>query len=212
VTLVESWNGTSWSVATSPSPGSRSYLDGVSCVSADACTAVGTQANTGNVLVTLVESWNGTSWSAVPSPSPSPGYGDYLDGVSCASASACTAVGQRSTTDAGAGKNLVESWNGTSWSVATSPNRGTSDNFTGVSCTSADACTAAGVYVPSRGGHATEIESWNGTSWSVVSSPNRGNNSELNGVSCVSADACTAAGFSTTAGTEDTKTLVESGS
>ena len=53
---------------------------------------------------TLVESWNGTSWSVVPSP----GSGDALNWVSCASASACMAAGYRYNANQ-YGKTLIES-------------------------------------------------------------------------------------------------------
>ena len=57
-----------------------------------ACTAVGVSGNSSGVTSTLIESWNGTRWSVVPSPSPGTG-GNDLYGVSCVSATACTAVG-----------------------------------------------------------------------------------------------------------------------
>ena len=80
-----------WSLVPSPSRGSSDTLAGVSCVSAAACTAVGTYDTSSGGARTLIESWNGTDWSVVPSPSP--GSGDALSGVSCISAEACTAVG-----------------------------------------------------------------------------------------------------------------------
>jgi hypothetical protein len=60
--LVESWNGTAWSVEPGPSP-SVAYLYGVSCASARSCKAVGEHASSGGVIRSLVESWNGTAWS-----------------------------------------------------------------------------------------------------------------------------------------------------
>ncbi len=193
-----------WSVVPSPSPGSTSSLQGVSCVSAAACTAVGSYATSG-ASETLVESWNGTSWSVVPSPSPGAGPGDVLAGVSCVSAAACTAVGYYAIRVGRHYMTLVESWNGTSWSVVPSPNYGSGGNsLQGVSCVSAAACTAVGSYA-SNGKQRTLIESWNGTSWSVVPSPNpAGDHIDLYGVSCVSAAACTAVGAA------GGRTLVES--
>jgi hypothetical protein len=119
-TLVESWNGTSWSVENSPNPGSSfNWLEGVSCVSPVMCTAVGYAANSSGAYRTLIESWDGTSWSVVHSPNPGPANSqNYLNGVSCTSAVACTAVGYRYN---GVFKTLIESWNGTSWSVVPSP-------------------------------------------------------------------------------------------
>jgi hypothetical protein len=185
-TLVESWNGTSWSVVPSPSRGSGgNFLDGVSCASAAACTAVG-YYGAGR---TLVESWNGTSWSVVPSPNYGSG-GNFLHGVSCVSAAACTAVGYYATSSGSTSRTLVESWNGTSWSVVPSPNpAGHYNDLYGVSCVSAAACTAVGL-----ADRAGLVESWNGTSWSVVPSPDPGSVSSLYGVSCVSAAACIAVG------------------
>jgi len=148
-TLAESWNGTSWSVVNSPSPSDNlNQLNSVSCVSPVACTAMGYVSTLSGGYRTLIESWNGTSWTAVPSPNlGSASDQNYLDGVSCTSASACTAVGYHYN---GAFRTLIESWNGTSWSVVPSPNRGSiSSALNGVSCTSATACTAAGTYYQS---------------------------------------------------------------
>jgi hypothetical protein len=191
-TLIESWNGTSWSLVPSPNLGTGiSQLSGVSCVSAADCMAVGYGSGG---LQTLIESWNGTSWSVVPSPSPGTGS-NQLASVSCVSAADCTAVGGTGT------QTLVESWNGTSWSVVPSPNRAGSNALEDVSCVPAPAvsCAAVGLNDSASGKRRTTlIESWNGTSWSVVPSPNWGGTgrSALSGVSCVSAADCTAVGES----------------
>src|SRR5436189_144027 len=66
--LVESWTGTTWSIVASPDKGEGDDLDDVSCVSASACSAVGSYVNTNGISRTLVESWNGTTWSIVASP------------------------------------------------------------------------------------------------------------------------------------------------
>src|SRR5438093_5065997 len=193
-TLIESWNGTSWSVVPSPSPSvTGNFLYGVSCVSVAACTAVGARStsSTQNRYATLVESWDGTGWSVVASPSPSVTR-NFLYGVSCVSVAACTAVGSHNVN--GRSRTLIESWNGTSWSVVPSRNPSRSgDLLADVSCTSATACTAVGSFNTSSSYRAL-IESWNGTSWSVVPSPRRGIANFLHGVSCVSAAACTAVG------------------
>ena len=158
-TLIESWNGTSWSVVPSPSPGSfYNQLVSVSCASTAACTAVGLYIASDTAVRTLIESWNGTSWSVVPSPNPGTMY-NQLQGVSCASLTACTAVGwyyRASSTRIQ--RTLIESWNGTSWSVVPSPNRGARYNeLDGVSCASAATCTATGSH--GKNGHWTVIES-----------------------------------------------------
>ena len=102
--VAERWNGTRWTIQPTPNPRpGGAFLNGVSCTSASACTAVGSLPPG-----TLAERWNGTRWAIQPTPNPAQGGGG-LSGVSCTSASACTAVGG---SNAGA---LAERWNGTSW-------------------------------------------------------------------------------------------------
>jgi hypothetical protein len=208
-TLIESWNGTGWSVVPSPGPGSGiGALDAVSCTSAAACTAVGSYDNNSDTSLSLIESWNGANWSVVPSPSPGSIY-SFLEGVSCISATACTAVGSYNISP-GTYRTLIESWDGISWSEVPSPSLGHYDNLNGVSCTSAAACTAVGYYVGKSHLARPLIESWNGTSWSTApsSSPGAGA-SYLTGVSCTSAATCTAVGYYALAHGND-KTLIES--
>ena len=86
--------GAGWSVVPSPNPQvPQGSLSGVSCTSASACTAVGDYTNTTGTRVTLAERWNGTSWTIQSTPNPTGAKGSSLSGVSCTSASACTAVG-----------------------------------------------------------------------------------------------------------------------
>lgn len=69
-TLIEQWNGSSWTVVNSPSPGSiGNWLASVSAASVKNIWAVGYQSNYG-VEPTLIEHWNGTTWQVVSSPSP----------------------------------------------------------------------------------------------------------------------------------------------
>jgi hypothetical protein len=209
--LIESWNGTSWSVMPNPAATSGGQLNGVSCVSASSCVAVGVT----NSSQSLVESWNGSTWSVVPSPDPAGAdWTSQLSSVSCVSASDCIAVGY--VEESSGYGNLVESWNGSTWSVVSAPNTGIEywgDVFTGVSCVSAGDCTAVGYYTNSNGVTETLIESWNGSAWSIVSSPNEGGADQYNtlaGVSCLSASDCTAVGTETNLSNTDGSTLVES--
>ncbi len=106
-------------------------------------------------------------WSITPSPNPGDS-GDALPGVSCTSSTNCVAVGWYNIASLGAG-TLVESWNGSAWSVTSSPVDG--GKLNGVSCVSASDCVAVGSNVNTSGVSQTLIESWNGTAWSVVLSP-----------------------------------------
>jgi hypothetical protein len=123
--LAESWNGAHWVVRATPNPsGSESSgLYGVSCPSATSkCTAVGFyQDNLTGPSFTLAEAWNGTHWSLQPTPNPAGTTGSILFGVSCVSATACTAVGDAQTKTKA--ELLAESWNRTNWSI-TDPRTG----------------------------------------------------------------------------------------
>jgi hypothetical protein len=94
-------------------------LSGVSCSGAAACEAVGFYTNSSGVNVTLAEVWNGTKWAVREPPNPSGSTLDLLNGVSCASAAACEAVGYYASS--GVDKTLAEVWNGTKWAVQATP-------------------------------------------------------------------------------------------
>ena len=194
--------GAGWSVVASPNVQlPQGVVQGVSCASAGACTAVGYYDDAAGREVTLAERWNGTKWSIQPTPNP-PGASanSQLLGVSCASADACTAVGYTTNgaPNTGTKTMFAEQWDGTSWSIHTTPNPPDADEseLLGVSCASADACTAVGYYDNGHGTTAMLAERWNGTKWSIQATPNPpgANYSELLGVSCSLADACTAVG------------------
>ncbi|MGH2516400.1 MAG: hypothetical protein ACRDHP_12160, partial [Ktedonobacterales bacterium] len=92
-TLIEHWNGSSWSVIASPSPGSsNNALNGVTAMSASNLWAVGFQQNSSGVQQTLIEQWNGSSWNVVSSPS-SNSTGNALNGVAAVAGSSVWAVG-----------------------------------------------------------------------------------------------------------------------
>jgi Putative Ig domain len=191
-TLVESWNGITWSVVPSPSIDSASNLMGISCIRFRNCTAVGAATEAGNPL-TLIEKWNGNSWSIVPSPNPE--NGGLLDGVSCVSAVSCFAVGSGNYSPAR--PTLTEAWNGSSWSIVPSPNVGTATGDTnpllGVSCSDSANCTAVGEFYDGSENYAL-LETWNGTEWSIISTTSLGDATQIEGVSCLPSGICTAVG------------------
>jgi len=186
-TLIEHWNGTNWQVIPSPNPGATGNILGdVVAVSATDIWAVGAYQNDRSPDQTLIEHWNGTNWQIVSSPNMGTGSNE-LAGVVAVSATNLWAVGSYQNSG-GSGQTLIEHWNGTSWQVVSSPNRGTSSNgLLGVAAVSATNIWAVGAYgAPSHS--QTLIEHWNGTSWTVVSSPNRGTgDSSLKRVAAVSA-------------------------
>jgi hypothetical protein len=206
LTLAEGWNGTNWTIQATPnhSGATTSALVGASCTSATACTAVGFYVNSAGTDVTLAETWNGTSWMIQATPNPSGATGSLLLGVSCTSATACTAVGEYDNS-AGTYVTLAERWDGTAWKIQPTPNPSgaTVSALTGVSCTSATGCTAVGYDFNNVCTQCTLAEHWNGTSWAIQPSPSIGlTNSVLQSVSCTSTAACMAVGYYDSAGTE----------
>jgi hypothetical protein len=199
-TLAEAWNGTKWSVEPTANPtlSKRSSLSSVSCTSPTACTAVGSYDNSTGTQLTLAETWNGTTWAIQPAPDPTGSRRSSLSGVSCASATACTAVG---TFDSSTGDTatLAETWNGSTWAIRPTPNPEASNRahimllgLSGVSCTSATACTAVGGY-SYLGDYLTLAEGWNGKTWAIEPTP-KTSGAVLSSVSCTSAAACIAVG------------------
>ena len=98
-TLVEHWDGVSWTVVSSPNVGTNTNeLRSVSCVSVSFCVATGLYTTGGSMAQTLVEHWNGASWAVVSSPND--GTTSLLYSVSCVSATECVAVGFTNTGNA----------------------------------------------------------------------------------------------------------------
>ena len=198
-TLAEQWNGSAWSILSTPSPlGSViSSLAAVACTSAIACTAVGDSFNAANVKSTLDERWNGTTWSIQPTPDPAGTSNSTLVGVACSVSTSCIAVGSYTKTPSGHPFTLAESWNGIAWSIVTTPNppanRGAS--LLSVACSSGSACTAVGNWFNSSNTEVTLAERWSGTAWSIQTTLNPTTHlSELFGVACSSATSCMAVG------------------
>ncbi len=204
-TLAEEWNGSTWSLIHSPnrSGATGSELDGVSCTSASSCVAVGDSFNNVGNSRTLAESWNGATWSIVPSPNPAKGQENTLSSASCISTTNCTAVGDYWALP-GETVVLIETWNGTKWSLVAGA--GASGFLNGVSCSAFSECMAVGDSVPG-----TLAEQQNGPGWSVLPSPSpRGASaSTLSGVSCSSPSSCNAVGYSIGASSDTTYNLAE---
>jgi hypothetical protein len=195
----------SWAIVTTPDVGSAqgNAMDGVSCAKAEStfCMAVGGYYTGTNPAIkhTEVQRWNGTAWSIVGSPDVS-GVSNDLTSVSCVSASFCMAAGYTFNSSF-VEQTLVEKWNGTTWSIVTSPDTGASeDNFLwGVSCPATSFCMADGYYDDPSGNQLTLIEKWAGGKWTISTSPNPSPAASpaldsLWSVSCVSSKFCMAAG------------------
>jgi len=203
MTLTEHWNGSAWSIQPTPKlPGhQQGILFGVSCAAPDACTAVGLSSMPSGASRTLAEAWNGSAWSIQATPNVPGAQLNSLAAVSCSAASACFAVGNDSASTSST-LTLAEVWHESAWSIQPTPNPPGAANtyLSGVSCTSATACTASGYFVTHGRADVSVAMGWNGSSWSIQHAvrPAGAAASFLNGVSCTSAADCTAVGDYTT--------------
>ena len=90
--LAERWQFGTWKIQKIPAPANGLLLSAVSCTSDTSCTAVGESA-VGPADTTLAEHWDGSSWTVQPTPNPAGTTFSFLSGLSCPSATSCTAVG-----------------------------------------------------------------------------------------------------------------------
>jgi hypothetical protein len=77
-----------------------------------------------------VAQWNGTSLNVVPTPTPDPGQtvNTSFHGIAAVSANDIVAVGVIGTSLISS-KTLIEQWDGTSWSIVSSPSPSTTENY-----------------------------------------------------------------------------------
>ena len=191
--LAELWNGKQWTIQPVPSVrhAKIQLLRSVSCTSPADCTAVGSYASLGPVG-TVAERWNGATWALQKSPQASD-----LFGVSCAAATACTAVGVE-VHATGYPVNFAMGWNGNTWTAQAAPNpaHNAGTELSGVSCPSPAACFAVGDYFRTKAGpgYVALAERWDGTRWAQLPAPSVRGANFLVAVSCHSAVACMAVG------------------
>jgi hypothetical protein len=99
--LIEHWNGRSWKIVASPSPGTSDFLNSVTASSARSAWAVGDYTH--GRQTSMILHWNGRVWSRVASPSP--GAVSGFAGVAATGKSGLWAVGD--TTSGGITHVLV---------------------------------------------------------------------------------------------------------
>ena len=135
---------------------------------------------------------------------PDPG-GGYLSAVTCVNSTDCWVSGSTTDSNGDALATLMENWDGSAWSLVTSPvpPGSTASLLASVSCLSASQCWAVGSTGPFGGGGGSNfqpnnfVEMWNGTAWTIQPSPNVTALSFLNSVTC-GETACLAVGSAVT--------------
>jgi hypothetical protein len=180
--VVAHWGGTSWIPVATLASGdladdSYGWLQ-ISCVGVKCMVAGGVTDDLADVFPAA---WDGvgSSWSATPTPSLGGGYGSgdryYFDGISCAGRARCTAVGNIYAASSADGYvNLAERWNGSVWTVQTTPPDrpavAGSSLLVGVSCADGRNCLAVGIGNDAAGHEAIESfgDRWTPGGWTAT--------------------------------------------
>ena len=178
-TLIEHWDGTQWSIITSPNPSTEgNTLDSIAAVSANDIWTVGAAIISGMGYQPLAEHWNGTEWIVGPEPSPpGPGIGfTFLRGVTAIASNNVWAVGTAyySTAAQQISQDLIEHWDGTQWNIVPGAKIKLNSELNSIVALSATNLWAVGGYHPNAKMRDTLIEHWNGTQWKLVPGMNPG--------------------------------------
>jgi len=176
-TLVEHWNGKSWTVVPSqnPSPEPDGYPDSLDRIN-------GSSANdiwaVGDGYGGFLEHWNGSAWSVVDTPVvPQTVYSYTFSSVSSLSPTDAWVVGHamsRAPSICNGDLALTAHWDGKAWSVVPSPDLHANLNGTeldDVLALAHDNVWAVGSTSSRSQSQLTLIEHWDGKSWRVVSNP-----------------------------------------
>ena len=211
--LAVHWNGKTWRVVPAPLPAAdvtaaaQPGLQGISCISAAGCWAVGSAA--GHFSATH---WDGRSWTPAPDVALSPADAAEIGfDVSCSQGS-CWAVGVRS------GNGSDRSLPGDSylalhlvagrWVKAAVPAQPVAGlPYPKITCAAANSCWIVGTVQHALQSTDNDMLHWNGKRWAWMSVPSLGGHgtftlhgevfprqSELASVSCASVDNCWAVG------------------
>jgi hypothetical protein len=194
-TGAEHWNGSSWSQVPAPDVGTgANQLNGVDALASNNVWAVGYSQSSGRQK-TLIERWNGTQWRVVTSPNAGTSGDNVLTSVDALSGTNAWAVG--SSRAATSRKSLIQRWNGTSWTIVSSPNPGTIGNsLLGVEATGSNDIWAVG-WRNSGDGLRSLLLHYDGAGWKEAAGvPKVGTGDNvLTGISVVSNDDVWATGY-----------------
>lgn len=174
-TLVEHWDGTRWSVVSSPSPNANglNYLFGVRSVPSSPGTvwAVGSFSTPGSSIgsTKLILQRSGGTWRQFATPAVT--VTDFLEAVDATGPNDAWTVGWGSTSPfGGTAVGIALRWNGSSWTSAPIPQPSPIMLF-GVEALAADDVWAVG-HTYLGGPHWIPlILHWNGATWSRAAIP-----------------------------------------
>ncbi len=168
-TLVEHWDGRTWSIVKSLDigPGSNEFTAVAATSSTDVWAAGAAFGPAQRRYKPLAEHWNGSSWTVYEPPS-SPSGDNSINGMTEVSNGDVWAVGEAGKS--GERRPLAEHWDGTSWTRVPTGTPG--DNFLlGASASSSSDVWAVGWRYTDAGSAVPLSEHWDGTAWSFVPTP-----------------------------------------
>jgi hypothetical protein len=210
--LLVTGHGTSWTAIEAPLPTGAgadpdASLSDVTCASTHLCVAVGSYIDSSGNSQGLLITGHGTSWTATEAPVPAGANsapGTSISGVACPSAARCIAVGTY-TDSTGYYEGLLLTWHRSSWTATEAPlAAGAGANpgagLSGVACSSASTCLAAGAYMGSSSAYQGLLLAGHGSSWTATKArlPAHANAdpvASLSDVACPSASTCVVTGY-----------------
>ena len=176
-TVAEHWDGSRWSIVTTPSPAGRHGYDAlldVTTISDHDAWAVGfTEPARGQEGLAM--HWDGSSWSvtALPTPPKTPTFS--LTSVAATGPDDVWAVGYGSFAGSRRERAVVEHWNGSTWSLMTDadlPPGTRKEDLWEVDAIADNDMWAVGSLLGATGSVQTFTEHWDGSAWTLVASPN----------------------------------------
>lgn len=177
-TLTEQWNGSKWSVVSSPGFSGDDLLFSVTGVSPTDVWAVGKSCFPSGDCQTLTEHY-GTDdkWTIITSPNAAlTGYNELLS-VTALASNNVWAVGDDNT-GSNPSQTLIMNWNGSQWNIQQSPNAGsttTNNVLYSVSGTASDVWAVGKSWDNTQTtGDQALIEHLGQNGWSIVTSPSPG--------------------------------------
>jgi len=147
--LIEHWDGTSWTEVSAPNPGGTGFtqLAAVSGTAPNDVWAAGSYAPLGQTGLTLAIRWDGATWTQVPTESPGADNNYFgIGGVAAVNADDVIAVGVQMSHDEFKTHQdtLIQRWDGTSFTTQASPNPGYYNTLMAVSALPSGAAWAVG--------------------------------------------------------------------
>jgi hypothetical protein len=201
-----------WRIVPAPNLGTgHNHFQEVSCPDTGSCVAVGfNQSTTNGFRQSVAASFSAGTWKLGSVPARG-SASNNLWNVTCPTRTRCFAVGFYFDIPSGYYRTLIARYNGSTWTLDASPNRGNVDNYLfGVDCFDTTHCVAVGRnYDPNTQVSRTLVLNFNGATWTVVATPNRASASNLLAdVSCGDVTHCVAVGYSVSAVGATVSTLV----